>query len=400
MKAVNERALVFSFTLMAFLLGTTEYIIVGLLTEIAASLQITLAVAGTLVSGFAIAYAIGTPIFMTVVSRISKKKAMLGIIALIILFNLLSAVSGTYILLMITRIITAILCGLAISLSLSAVSEVITPANQGRSVSYILGGFGVANVLGVPIGTFVGQHFEWQASFVLTALMGVIVFILNAIVIPSNLTSSKGSLKEQFGLLTNGRILLAFMIPVLGTGAVFSIYTFIRPLMENVMAIPTSMVSWVLLIYGVAVIFSTWLGGRIASRNALARLRVVFLIQAAIYVVFSLTASVPFLGVTVFLISACASNLLNVTSQLYLIELSVEHSPASRDFAASLNPVAANIGIAGGSALGGIMVDNAGLTTLPWTAVGLALLAFAATAISYQLHVNARPRHAAKGILS
>ncbi|WP_339287569.1 MFS transporter [Paenibacillus sp. FSL E2-0201] len=388
MTTVNERGLVFSFTFMAFLLGTTEYIIVGLLSEIAESLQITLAVAGSLVSGFAIAYAVGTPILMTIASRLPKKKTIQGTIVLIILFNLFSAGSDTFGLLMFTRIATAVLCGLAISLSLSAVSEVVAPANQGSSVSYILGGFGIANVLGVPIGTFVGQHMEWQASFILTALMGVAALVLNAIFIPAHLSNTKGSLKEQLVLLTNGRIVLAFMIPVLGTAAVFSIYTYIRPLMDKVMAIPANSVSWVLLAYGLATIFSTWIGGRVASGNALGRLRIVFLIQTAIYILFFFAAPVPVLGLVFLILSACVSNILNVTAQLYLIELSVQQSPASRDFAASLNPVAANIGIAGGSALGGLVVGSAGLSGLPWIAACIALSAFAVTAISYRMKIR------------
>ncbi|MEK4877929.1 MULTISPECIES: MFS transporter [Paenibacillus] len=388
MTTVNERGLVFSFTFMAFLLGTTEYIIVGLLSEIAESLQITLAVAGSLVSGFAIAYAVGTPILMTIASRLPKKKTIQGTIVLIILFNLFSAGSDTFGLLMFTRIATAVLCGLAISLSLSAVSEVVAPANQGSSVSYILGGFGIANVLGVPIGTFVGQHMEWQASFILTALMGVAALVLNAIFIPAHLSNTKGSLKEQLVLLTNGRIVLAFMIPVLGTAAVFSIYTYIRPIMDKVMAIPANSVSWVLLAYGLATIFSTWIGGRVASGNALGRLRIVFLIQTAIYILFFFAAPVPVLGLVFLILSACVSNILNVTAQLYLIELSVQQSPASRDFAASLNPVAANIGIAGGSALGGLVVGSAGLSGLPWIAACIALSAFAVTIISYRMKIR------------
>ncbi|MEK8205353.1 MFS transporter [Paenibacillus sp. FSL L8-0696] len=388
MTTVNERGLVFSFTFMAFLLGTTEYIIVGLLSEIAESLQITLAVAGSLVSGFAIAYAVGTPILMTIASRLPKKKTIQGTIVLIILFNLFSAGSDTFGLLMFTRIATAVLCGLAISLSLSAVSEVVAPVNQGSSVSYILGGFGIANVLGVPIGTFVGQHMEWQASFILTALMGVAALVLNAIFIPAHLSNTKGSLKEQLVLLTNGRIVLAFMIPVLGTAAVFSIYTYIRPIMDKVMAIPANSVSWVLLAYGLATIFSTWIGGRVASGNALGRLRIVFLIQTAIYILFFFAAPVPVLGLVFLILSACVSNILNVTAQLYLIELSVQQSPASRDFAASLNPVAANIGIAGGSALGGLVVGSAGLSGLPWIAACIALSAFAVTIISYRMKIR------------
>lgn len=126
--------------------------------------------------------------------------------------------------------------------------------------------------------------------------MGVAALVLNAIFIPAHLSNTKGSLKEQLVLLTNGRIVLAFMIPVLGTAAVFSIYTYIRPIMDKVMAIPANSVSWVLLAYGLATIFSTWIGGRVASGNALGRLRIVFLIQTAIYILFFFAAPVPVLG--------------------------------------------------------------------------------------------------------
>ncbi|WNS43366.1 MFS transporter [Paenibacillus sp. MMS20-IR301] len=391
MKTVNERGLVFAFTFMAFVLGTTEYIIVGLLSEIAASLQITLAVAGSLVSGFAIAYAAGTPVLMVLIARFPKKQTILAAICLIILFNLLSAASGTYGMMLFTRVVTAVLCGLAISLSLSVVSEIVTPARQGRSVSYILGGFGVANVLGVPVGTFVGQHFEWQAAFILTALLGGLAFVFNLFVIPAHLQNRKGSLKKQLSLLTNGRILLAFLIPVFGTGAVFSIYTYIRPVMDKVMSIPVTSVSWILLGYGLATIFSTWIGGRIASGNALGKLRIAFLIQMGVYILFFFAAPVPVLGVIFLILSACMSNILNVTAQLYLIELAVEQSAEARDFAASLNPVAANTGIAGGSAIGGFVVATSGLSALFWTAAAIALAAFAVTAISYRLKRRSKP---------
>ncbi|WP_150275350.1 MFS transporter [Paenibacillus tepidiphilus] len=394
MKKTNQTALVSAFTLMAFVLGTSEYIIVGLLTEIAGSLRVTVAAAGALVSGFALAYGLGTPVLMTFVSRFPKKKTILTLLALIVALNLLSAASTTFFWLLVTRIVTAILCGLSISLALSAVSVLVAPERQGRSVAYILGGFGIANVLGVPIGTWVGQHWEWPAAFVLTALMGAAAFILNALTIPAHLPGSQASLREQLGLLADGRILLALFIPILGIGAVFSLYTYIRPLMDDYMHVPPSAVSGVLLAYGVATIFSTWLGGRIASGNAVGRLRVVFLVQAAIYAVFYFAAPLHVPGLIVLFLCGVVSSLLNVTAQLYLIELSVERSPASRDFAASLNPVACNFGIAFGSAIGGVAMEQAGVAALPWTAMFIALAAFAVTAVSYSLRRKTLARRA------
>lgn len=388
MKAINERALIISFTFMAFVLGTTEYIIVGLLTEISVSLGITLATAGSLVSGFAIAYAIGTPILVTVFSRFSKKNTILTAIVLIILFNLLSSMSGSFPVLMITRILTAVLCGLAISLSISVASNVITPANRGKAISYILGGFAIANVFGVPIGTFVGQHLEWPAAFILTAVTGAVSLVLNWMYVPQQLAQKAGPLREQLRILANGRILLAFMIPVLGVGAIFCIYTYVTPILEEIMGVPSTSVSWVLLVYGLATIASNWMGGKVATGNAIGKLRVVLLIQALIYATFSLTAPVPVLGMISLIMIGSVSYMLNATSQLYLIDLAVEYSPSARDFASSLSPVAANIGIAWGAALGGVVVENAGLIHLPWVAGIVALAALGVTALSYRLKMQ------------
>ncbi|WP_151734116.1 MFS transporter ['Paenibacillus yunnanensis' Narsing Rao et al. 2020] len=392
MKKVNETALVFAFTLMAIVLGTTEYIIVGLLTEIAASLKVTVAAAGALVSGFALAYGIGTPVLMTFVSRFPKKRTILTLIALIVGFNLLSAVSTTFFWLLVTRIITAILCGLSISLALSAVSVLVSAERQGKAVSYILGGFGIANVLGVPVGTWVGQHWEWPAAFVLTAALGSAAFLLNWMTIPAHLPGSQASLKEQIGLLADRRILLALFIPILGIGAAFSLYTYVRPLMADFMEVAPSAVSGVLLAYGVATIFSTWMGGKVATGNSVGKLRIVFLVQAAVYAVFYFAAPLPIPGLMMLILCGAVSSLLNVTAQLYLIELSVERSPASRDFAASLNPVASNFGIAFGSGVGGVAMEQAGVSALPWTAMIIALAAFAVTAVSYSLRRKAQTR--------
>ncbi|WP_058300747.1 MFS transporter [Gorillibacterium timonense] len=393
MRTLNERALILAFTCMSFFLGTTEYIIVGLLPEISSSLGITLAAAGSLVSGFAIAYAVGTPILMVLLSRFSKRTAILGILALIVALNLVGAVSGSYLLLLAIRILTGVLCGTSLSISLSVLNEAVNRKNVGKSISWVLSGFSIANVLGVPIGTFVGQHLEWQAAFVLNSVIGIVVLVFVGLYIPSNLSKQKGSWSELAGLLTNYRIVLAFLIPVLGTAAVFSFYTYITPIIKNVMGLPLYSISLVLLLYGIAAIGSNWLGGRLASGNAVGKLRGVFLAQAVIYLVFSFAADIPAAGLLLLTAISLFSCVYNVTAQLNLVELAVEHSPASRDLASSLLPVGANIGIAIGSSIGGVVVTTFGVSHLSWTAAFLALIACLVTVGNYRLkkRTNRKP---------
>lgn len=386
MKTTRQNALIFSFTFMAFILGTTEYIIVGLLSEISASLGVTLATAGGLVSGFAISYAIGTPIMMSLCSRIPKRLTILVSLVLILLLNLWSAIVGTYSMLLVTRIVTAVLCGFVLSVAITVANDAVDPEKRGKAIATILSGFAVANVFGVPIGTFVGQFFTWPAAFVLNGILAGIAVVLNYVYIPRQLPKPvPSSFKDQIGLFTNGRIILAFLIPVTAVGAVFVMYTYITPILQQVMHIPKSSVSGVLFVYGIATIVSNWIGGKVATGNAVSKLRFVFLIQALVYILFSMTASISILGMIVLIALATLSSIVSAPAQLYLIDLAEESSPKAKDLAASMNPVASNLGIAGGSAIGGVVAQHGGLITLPTAAAILAITACVIASICYRL---------------
>lgn len=386
MKTTRQNALIFSFTFMAFILGTTEYIIVGLLSEISASLGVTLATAGGLVSGFAISYAIGTPIMMSLCSRVPKRLTILVSLVLILLLNLWSAIVGTYSMLLVTRIVTAVLCGFVLSVAITVANYAVDPEKRGKAIATILSGFAVANVFGVPIGTFVGQFFTWPAAFILNGILAGIAVVLNYVYIPRQLPKPvPSSFKDQIGLFTNGRIILAFLIPVTAVGAVFVMYTYITPILQQVMNIPKSSVSGVLFVYGIATIISNWIGGKVATGNAVSKLRFVFLIQALVYILFSMTASISILGMIVLIALATMSSIVSAPAQLYLIDLAEKSSPKAKDLAASMNPVASNLGIAGGSAIGGVVAQHGGLIVLPAAAALLAITACVIACICYRL---------------
>ncbi|NIK66757.1 MFS transporter [Paenibacillus sp. BK720] len=386
----RENLLIFTFTLLAFILGTTEYVIVGLLTPIASSLGVSVAQTGIMVSGFAIAYAAGTPFVMMAAGYFTKRRALLLGASLVVLFTMGSALSFSYPVLFLTRMATAVFCGLSVSLAVSICTDYVSPERRGLALSYIIGGFTIANVLGVPIGTFVGLHFEWPAAFWLVAACGIISLLLLYRIVPKDLPAVQSSLRNQFRLMTNPRVLLAFFIPIIGVAAIFVIYTYINPLMLDVMHISEERTSTILLVYGAVTIVSNILGGKIASGTYVAKLKTLFLVHAVVYVIFGFTLSFAWLGIVSLMAIALISFSINAACQLYFIHLTEQYVPEAKDFASSLLPISANIGIAVGSSIGAFVTGHYGLRYLPWAAAVLALLAFAATAYSYSLDRSAK----------
>ncbi|WP_411551564.1 MFS transporter [Paenibacillus lautus] len=385
MTRLRESIFIIAFTFAAFVLGTTEYVIVGLLKDISATLSISLAAAGVLVSCFAIAYALGTPFAVTLLGRIPRHVTILSAYIAVLVFNYLTIFATTYPVMLFIRIITAILCGLTLSLAIAATSEHMSASRRAGAVAWIIGGFSIANVLGVPVGTQIGQMAGWQTAFIVTSLVGIIPLAFMLAVMPKSNTISVSSMKQQFALFKNQRIRLAFFIPVFGVGSVFIVYTYITPLLENVLGIPQQWISTVLLAYGAFTILSNWLGAKVAQCNSRVKLKVIFTIQAMIMTALALTLSLPWMALASLMLVACFSFALSTAVQLYLIDLADESSPGSKDFASTLMPVASNMGIALGSLLGSLVVDSIGLAYLPWAAVAFAIGAFVITSRCHQL---------------
>lgn len=392
MSTKQENALIFAFTYMAFILGTTEYAIVGLLPEIGLDLNVSLATSGILVSGFAIAYAIGTPLILGAVNNMYKRPIILTALFLLSVLNLVSWWVSSFAVLLLLRIGIAVLCGLTLSLAVSVCNDFIRHERRGNAVSLIIGGFSIANVLGVPIGTLIGHHYKWSDAFVFVAAMGLLALLLIIYCLPKHTLPIQSSLKNQVRLFVHPRITLAFFIPVIGISSIFAIYTYITPILEQVLHVSKNQVSLYLLLYGAATIVSNIIGGQVASGNSIPKVKNVLLILSGIYLFFGLTISLPVLGITGLLMIGVVSYSINAPTQLYLIDLTSRLLPEAKDFSASLMPIAANIGIAAGSFIGGLVVDYGSLSALPWISLALGLAACALTALSYHLDLQLQAR--------
>lgn len=381
----SDWTLVLSLSLLTFVLGTSEFVIVGILPDIATGLSISIATAGSLVSAFAISFAVGTPITMSLTSHLPKRKLMLGLTILFTVLNLLSSLAPIYEWLLLLRMLTAVVTGVLISLAMLVASESVPPTKRGVAVSFIFGGFTMANVFGVPIGTFIGQQAGWESTFILTTALGAVAWIAIYRVLPNQLSQEKASLREQLTLLTNPRILIAFLIPAFGFGATYVVYTYLVPILKDVLGVPVAWVSPILFAYGFISIFSNIAAGKIASQNPIGRLRFVFLVQALVLAALFVTTSNVTLGLLNIALMSFMAILLTTSTQIYLIDLAEKFNPNAKGLASSLMPVASNVGIGLGSALGGVVYATSPIMTLALVGGLVALVTAALTAVSYSL---------------
>lgn len=376
--------LISTLTLLTFVLGTSEFVIVGILTDISSSLQMTNAKAGTLVSAFAITFAITTPLVMSATSHFPKRKWMLFLIGTFIVLNALCVISTSYIMLLTLRIMTAIVTGVLISLAMIVASETMPIKKRGLAISFVFGGFTLANVVGVPIGIMIAERYGWNATFMLTTFLGGLAFLASFFVLPDKLSQIRSSIRDQFSLMTKPRILMAFFIPALGFGATYAVFTYLVPILKE-MGAPNNSISLILFGYGFISIFSNILAGKIASHNAIGRLRFVFLVQAFVLTTLFWTTNHFILGLVNIGLMSLMAILLTTSTQLYLIDLAGIYHPNATGLAASLMPVASNVGIAFGSALGGIVYHQGHLMNVTWVGGVVAVCASLLTFISHRL---------------
>ncbi|MCM2999774.1 MFS transporter [Paenibacillus sp. VMFN-D1] len=386
----QHKLLTLNLFLLTFVLGTSEFVMVGLLTEVASDMKIAISIAGSLVSAFALSFAIGTPIFTALFSRFSKRPLILALIGVFIIGNMITAISGSYGLLLFSRVITAVVTGVLIALAMAVASEALPPEKRGPVISIIFTGFTVASVLGVPLGTFIGQWGGWHMSYWFTTLLGIVSLIASFATIPTGLKGARSSLQNQLRLFTYPRIVLAFFIPAFSIAATYSVYTYLAPMLEDVLFVPARYISLVFLLYGIVSIFSTLIGGKLAVGGGMGKIRYIFLAQAVILASLYVSSGSLAGGLVSISLIALAVYLMNSTMQLYFMNWADRHVPEAKDLASSLTSVSINVGIAMGSALGGFVTKNMELIDLSWSGGMMAVLAAVLAWITYRLDRGTR----------
>jgi DHA1 family inner membrane transport protein len=367
----------FALTIAAYAIGTTEFVIVGLLPTVAADLGITLPLAGLIVSVYALGVTFGAPILTALTGKIERKPLLLGLMALFIVGNTVAALSPSYEVLLIARVIAAFAHGVFFSVGATIAADLVPENRRASAIAMMFMGLTVAIVTGVPIGTYIGQIFGWRATFWAVGALGVVALVAIAALLPNTLKKAPpASILDQVRVLGSGRLLLVFAMTALGYGGTFVAFTFLAPILQDVTGFSESSVGLILVLYGIAIAAGNIGGGKIANHNPVKALTGLFALQAIVLVIFSFTAVSPVQT----LITLAALGFLSFANvpglQLYVVQLAKEHRPGAVDVASALNIAAFNLGIAIGAWLGGLVVESPlGLAATPW--VGAILVAAA-----------------------
>ncbi|MET3495672.1 MFS transporter [Variovorax boronicumulans] len=377
-------------TLSAFAIGTTEFVIVGLIPTVAADLAISLPSAGLLVSLYALGVAIGAPVLTALTSKLPRKALLLGLMALFTLGNLLAWKAPSYESLVAARILTGLAHGVFFSIGSTIATGLVPKDKAASAIAIMFTGLTVALVTGVPLGTFIGQHFGWRETFLAVSALGVVAFVGSWIFVPSNIRHTPpASLAQQAKVLAEPRLLLVYAKTAIGYGGSFIPFTFLAPILTDVSGFSAGAVGWVMLVYGVSVAAGNIWGGKLADRlGPIPALKIIFALLAVVLLVFNFAAPHKWLAlVAVLMWGAVAFG--NVPGlQVYVVKQAERFTPQAVDVASGLNIAAFNLGIALAAWAGGLIVTHLGLMHTPWIGALVVLVSLGLTHWSGKLDAN------------
>ncbi|HST94906.1 MAG TPA: MFS transporter, partial [Microvirga sp.] len=264
----------YALTAGAFGIGVTEFVIMGLLLQVSADLGVSISAAGLLISGYALGVVVGAPLLTTLTGRWSRKTVLLALMVVFTLGNLACAVAPDYATLMAARVLTAFAHGTFFGVG-SVVATSLVPADKKASaIAIMFTGLTVANILGVPFGTWLGQAYGWRATFWAVTFVGVAALAVIALFVPKDRQeiAEGGSFRDELKVLTRRPVLLGLLTTVLGYAGVFAVFTYIAPILTQITGFSEDAVSPILLVFGGGLVLGNLVGGRLADRRLMATL--------------------------------------------------------------------------------------------------------------------------------
>ena len=369
----------------AFGIGTTEFVIMGLLPEIGRSLAVSIPQAGQLVTCYALSVTIGSPIMAILMARFPRRLSLLILMVIFIVGNTLCALARGYDTLMAARIFTALAHGAFFGIGAIVAAEVVPKHQRARAISLVFTGLTLANVLGVPLGTLLGQAYGWRATFWAVSVIGIAAFVALLIWVPEVRQARRMRLKREVIALSHPQVLLAMGVSTICSASLFTVFTYITPLLETVSGISPHGVSIALLLFGVGITLGNLAGGRAADWRLMTSIVVMLCMLVVVQAAFTWSShsAIPAV-ITIMIWGALA---FGVCSPLQMRV--VDQGRAAPSLASTLNQSAFNLGNALGASFGGIMVSaGVGYSRLPW--LGSALSALALVLVLYALWLEAR----------
>ncbi|MBB1248172.1 MFS transporter [Rhizobium sp. G21] len=369
----------YALTVGAFGIGVTEFVIMGLLIDVGKDLGVSIAAAGLLISGYALGVVFGAPILTAVTARWPRKSVLLGLMAIFTLGNLACALAPSYEALMTARLFTALAHGAFFGVGSVVATKLVAADKQASAIAIMFTGLTVANIIGVPFGTWLGQTFGWRSTFFAVAAVGVAALAVIALLVPrENEAPEASDWRTDLRALMRPAVLIGLLTTVLGYAGVFALFTYIAPALKDVTGFSEAAISPILLVFGAGLVVGNLAGGKLADRNLRLALyaTLIALVLALGLMTFALENKI---AAVIFIFLLGAAGFATVAPlQIWVLQ---KAEGAGQSLASSFNIAAFNLGNALGAWLGGLVIaDGAGLPYLPLAAASFPLLALGALA--------------------
>lgn len=339
-----------------FGIGTTEFTIMGLLQEGAVDLGVRNQDMGLMISAYALGVVVGAPVLTALGARVAKRTMVLGLMVFFTLANASSFFAPTYEVMIFTRFLSGLPHGAYFGLAAILAATLVPPTKRGRAIAWIMLGLAVANVIGVPLFTWLGQQLGWRSMFLAVAIIGALTWVSIRTFVPFSPAHADASIRRELTALKSGGVWLALCTGIVGFGGFFAVYSYISPILTDVTGLPIEVVPLVLGLYGLGMVVGNLVGGRLADWSVFGSLYISMTSLTIVMVLFGLVSPVPWLALIFVFIMGGVGSLLAPGLQSLLMD----SAPKAQSLAASLNHSALNIANALGAALGAAVI-NVGL---------------------------------------
>ncbi|MDB5614530.1 MAG: transporter [Devosia sp.] len=370
--------------LAAFAFGTAEFVIAGVLPDVARGLGVSIPIAGYLVSGYAIGIAIGGPLLAVATKKLSRKTLILLLGGVFTLGQALCALAPNFELLMAARVLVAVVHGAYFGIAAIVAVNLVPPDKRGFAVALILSGLTVSNILGVPGGTAIGNALGWRATFWAVGVLGLFATLAVALFLPAatGQSSTTGSFLREFKVLARQQIITSLAIAILVMIGQYSLFTYIAPLLLEVSMLDVNVVPWVLLLYGVGATIGVFVGGRLADWNLMPSLIGILTCQALAFAAIYLAAPYPVIMAVVVVIWGGVNFAFGSPLQSRILAWAGD----APNLASALIPSGFNVGIAIGAVFGASLLDSGfGYRNLPLIGTAALVIAVFIAIFSYWL---------------
>jgi len=375
---------IFALFLAAFGIGTAEFVIAGLLPDISTDLGVSIPTAGLLISAYALGVAVGGPLVTVALARLGRKTALLLLVALFSAGQVLCALAPDYTLLLVARILVSVGHGAYFGIAAIAATRIVGPDRAGRAVALLLTGITVANVLGVPLGTTIGNALGWRATFWVVGALGLVSLAGIALLVPESPATPRrqSSLARDIRVLARPAVYMTFLVIVVAMIGQFALFSFIAPFLVEETGVPLDWVPALLVLNGIGSTIGVLIGGRLADWKLMPTLIGMLLLLAVIYALLAVTGANPVLAGICILIWAGASFGFGAPAQTRILKAAAD----APNLASPLVPSVFNIGIALGASAGAYALEAGwGYASLPLIGAAVSLAAAAIAAASWRL---------------